>query len=165
MSMLGFHPAPGFGELLPGSFVVPQNPIRDAGTPLVPSVQAANGGQISYRPHIGELLPGMFTVPQNPILLGLAQGVGQPNLGCAGGGCGGSCNGMSGLDLASATGFLTEPLVAGIPGWMVLAGAVVAYMVISPGGSDYRAARRTLDAEHRGYRRASRAAGARLSAA
>lgn len=67
MAHLNFHPAPGFGDLLPGFFVVPQNPIRGASTPMVPSVQAAAGGQVVRVPHVGDLLPGQFPVPQNPI--------------------------------------------------------------------------------------------------
>ena len=52
--MLNYHPAPGLGDLLPGFFVVPQNPITDTqGT--------------TYVPRIGDILPGSFPVPQNPI--------------------------------------------------------------------------------------------------
>jgi hypothetical protein len=59
------------------------------------------------------------------------------------------------VDVSTVGNWLTEPLVGSVPGWMVLAGAVVAYMMFAPGGSDYRAARKTLDAQHRGYRRAA----------
>ena len=52
--MLNHHPAPGLGDLLPGFFVVPQNPITDTqGT--------------TYVPRIGEILPASYAVPQNPI--------------------------------------------------------------------------------------------------
>ena len=45
MAMLNYHPAPGLGDLLPGFFVVPQNPITDTqGT--------------TYVPRIGDILPG-----------------------------------------------------------------------------------------------------------
>ena len=54
MSMLRYHPAPGLGDLLPGFFVVPQNPIKDA-------------QGVTYVPRIGDILPGSFVVPQNPI--------------------------------------------------------------------------------------------------
>ena len=101
---LPFHPAAGFGDLLPGHFVVPQNPIRDAGTPMVPSVQAASGNVPVRIPKMGDLLPGMFVVPQNPLMAAImGADVTQPDkgagkavvaslhgLGC-GGGCGGAC--------------------------------------------------------------------------
>lgn len=166
MSHLPFHPAPGLGDLMPGSFVVPSNPIRNDGTPLVPSVQAAQGGQVAYRPKIGDLLPGSFPVPQNPIVRNLSGGM--AGLGC--GDCGGNAygrsyggawhsNGLQGLgmdmSMEGVTSWLQAPLVAGIPGWGVVAGAIVAYMLFSPGGSEYRAARKDLDRQHRGYRRAA----------
>ena len=95
MSHIPFHPAIGFGDLLPGSFAVPQNPVRDAGTPLVPSRKMMTGGRV---PHIGDLLPGKFPVPQNPIRSAITQGhnLGSPAGSLAGLGCGGSCGGSCG---------------------------------------------------------------------
>jgi hypothetical protein len=74
MAHIPYHPAIGFGDLLPGSYAVPQNPIRDAGTPLVPSTVALTGGRAYKVPTLGELLPGKFTVPQNPIVNTLVNG-------------------------------------------------------------------------------------------
>lgn len=77
MSHIPFHPAPGFGELMPGDFVVPQNPIT----------MTQNGiGRIA---RMGELMPGQFSVPQNPIVRNFQTGMqGMGTLGCAGGmGC------------------------------------------------------------------------------
>jgi hypothetical protein len=159
MPHLPFHPAPGFGDLMPGMFVVPQNPIQDAGTPLVPSVQAANAGRVAYRPKIGDLLPGAFAVPQNPILHNLATGMqGMGCASCDSGDCGGggfAAPGLQGVDLAQVGGWLQSQTIGGVPNWALVAGAVVAYMMFSPGGSDYRAARRSLDSQYRGYRRAA----------
>jgi hypothetical protein len=97
---LNQHPAPGLGDLLPGFFVVPQNPMAST----------------TYVPRIGDILPGSFPVPQNPIkdymsgrlnLIAREPGVqgkinGKPAgvSGCSGGscGCGGSCGGgLSGV--------------------------------------------------------------------
>lgn len=101
MPWLPFHPAPGFGDLVPGFFVVPQNPIRDLGTPMVPSVQAATGNRPAYRAHLAELMPGRFAVPQNPLRFSLATvglSGGLNACGC-GGGCG-SCGCASGTGLS-----------------------------------------------------------------
>jgi hypothetical protein len=76
MSMLNFHPAPGLGDLLPGEFVVPQNPIRDAGTPLVPSNVGLTKGRPYKVPKLGDLMPGKFAVPQNPLITTLVNGYG-----------------------------------------------------------------------------------------
>ena len=163
MPFLPFHPAPGLGDLLPGSFVVPQNPIRPDSTALVPSVQAANGGQVAYRPRMGDLLPGSFVVPQNPIIRTLATG-GMSGIGCPG--CGGSAydgggwhssglQGLGALDLTGVTDWFTGSMIAGVPNWALVAGGVVAYMLFMPGGSEYRAKRAELRSQYRGYRRAA----------
>jgi len=76
MSHINMHPAPGLGDLVPGFFVVPQNPILP--------VRRVMG--------MGEFIEGKFIVPQNPILaaLGLPQGIqglkGDCGCGCNGGG-------------------------------------------------------------------------------
>lgn len=83
MPMLNFHPAPGLGDLLPGWYTVPQNPLRPDSTPLVPSVQAASGNRITRKPTIGDLLPGtMFVIPQNPILQNISGGMAGLGCGC-----------------------------------------------------------------------------------
>ena len=150
MSHIPRHHAPGFGDLLPGFHVVPQNPIRDAGTALVPSLQAASPGKVLYRPHIGDLLPGSFSVPQNPIIRTLASG-GPCSTGMAGMGCGGGC-GMAGLG-DTVTGdsgigsFLSQSsIISGIPDGVLYAGGILAlYLLIAPGGKEYRQKRRSLD--------------------
>ena len=93
MPHIPFHPAIGFGDLMDGWFVVPQNPIRDAGTPLVPSLQATAPNRVLRKARLAELMPGQFTVPQNPLMMALSGGVS----GCGGGmGCGcSSCGGGS----------------------------------------------------------------------
>lgn len=76
MAHLNFHPAIGFGDLMPGWHVVPQNPIRDAGTPLVPSLQATQPNRVMRRGRLAELMPGGFVVPQNPLRTALSGGLG-----------------------------------------------------------------------------------------
>src|SRR5882724_9559636 len=93
MARLGYHPAPGMGDLLPGFYVVPQNPVQP----------------VKYVRGISEILPGSFPVPQNPVkdyTRGQTKLIGQGVSGC-GGSCGGSCgyggqiNGVGIGDLSS----------------------------------------------------------------
>lgn len=243
---LPYHPAPGFGDLLPGHFVVPQNPIRDAGTALVPSVQAAAHNKVTRVAKMGDLLPGAFTVPQNPLLAAIMGA--EPSkpdahaakkavaklhgLGC-GCGCAGACGGdhgynyyygMSGmaspilnvpapklrvlprydtkrfssyadmgypssglvgqgdtgyeyegglsglgqaLDTSSVSNFMTSLpgwlqapsfISSSVPNWALYGGlAAAAFLLLSPGGSDYRQQSRSLRSQYRGYRRLGRA--------
>ena len=73
MAFTNIHPAPGMGELMPGFFVVPQNPITMAQTGM------------GYFARMGELLPASFSVPQNPIVNNFATGMqGMGTLGCGG---------------------------------------------------------------------------------
>ena len=170
MSQLKFHPAPGLGDLLPGWHVVPQNPIRDAGTALVPSVQAASGNRITRTPHVGDLLAASFVVPQNVIVRnvstgmnGLAATKGIGCLGCSGcAGCedGGNYYGMQGLGDTSITDWLTSPSFVSdsVPNWMLYGGAAaLAWILLMPGGSEYRQKSRALRSQYRGYKRAGEA--------
>lgn len=93
MAHLNFHPAPGLGDLLPGAFVVPQNPI-----------DGESRRATSYVPRMGELLPGSFSVPQNPLIAALSSGNPlKPANMSNGAGCGcaecagGGLSGLSGL--------------------------------------------------------------------
>jgi hypothetical protein len=167
MSHIPFHPAVGFGDLLPGSFAVPANPIRDAGTALVPTNFAVTGNRPYRVPGIGELLSAKFTVPQNPLRNTLVNGWSgtAPKLsgcGCSGGGCG--CGGHGMGDLSDFTAWLQTASVGGVPNWLIYGGAAVAaWMIFMPGGSEYRTKSRALRSQYRGYRRASRSAGSTLS--
>lgn len=119
MPHLRYHPAPGFGDLLPGFAVVPQNPIRDASTGLVPSLQALSAYRITRRPHVGELMPAQFTVPQNPLVNALVNPLGSLQ-GC--GGCAG-CGGMGDLSISGVTTWLQAPsFISSIPNWMLYGG-------------------------------------------
>ncbi len=163
MSQINIHPAPGLGDLAPGWFVVPQNPLRPDSTVLVPSVQASAPGQITRKPHIGEFVAASFTVPQNPIVKnlqthmgGLAGGMG---CGCGTPDCNGGPNyqGLSGFDVSTVTDWAkaTSP-VAGLPNWALWGGGLVAaYLIFMPGGSEYRQKSRALASQYRGYRRAA----------
>lgn len=95
MAKLNMHPSPGFGDLLPGFFVVPQNPI-------------AGQKPISYIHHIGDLLPGRFAVPQNPIISTVRAGT-KAMAGLAGC-CSGCSSGQDG------TAFLNGAPLPGIGG-------------------------------------------------
>lgn len=156
MSMISYHPAPGLGDLLPGFFVVPQNPIADA-------------QGVTYVPRIGEILPGSYAVPQNPIkdymsgrlnLIGREPGVPGKVNGVSGCGCGGSCGGCGGLgDISTdfskfttdiTSGNFTQALqdsIVGIPVWAIGAGLALLFFA---GGETHSYYGRT--------RRASRAA-------
>jgi hypothetical protein len=68
---LDLHPAPGVGELMPGWFAVPQNPLRPGSRLLTNHIRAAlvdERSKARYAPRIGELVEASFTVPQNPLL-------------------------------------------------------------------------------------------------
>lgn len=138
MPHLPFHPAIGFGDLMSGWHIVPQNPIRDAGTPLVPSLQATQPNRVMRKARLAELMPGQFTVPQNPLRLALGGGVGKVGCGCSGG-CGGTANytlaGLGQLDTSSVGGFfssipnwLTEPssIFPGVSNWVLFGGLIIA---------------------------------------
>jgi len=143
-----YNLAPGLGDLLPGSFNVPQNPIMDASSPIVPSMQATDPNKVGYRPRIGELLAGTFVVPQNPIMRNLATG-----MGCL------SC-GMSGLgDTAAAEpSFMTSStIISGIPDVAIWAGgALLVYMLMAPSGKEYRESTAGARSKYRGYKRLAR---------
>lgn len=150
MSMIGFHPAPGLGELLPGWFVVPQNPL-----------ELATRG-IRRIPTIGEIVPATFPVPQNPLVRALSLGA-SPKCLCVGIGCGDGClsrySGMTGLPeiweqvkttATGAWGSVTGML--GGANWTTYAlaggGVLLLWMLISRGGG-YR---REAGAARREYR-------------
>ncbi len=71
MSRLQYHPAPGIGEILPGFYVVPQNPLRAL------SAEPVRQLGITRTPHIGELVAANYVVPQNP----LRKALGMPQMG------------------------------------------------------------------------------------
>ena len=160
---LSIHPAPGLGDLLPGWYAVPQNPV-DIGL-----------SGIGYTSGIGEILPGSFAVPQNPLkdyTAGRVRLIGQqssssgslngsPTHDC---GCGGSCGGCgsgSGMGTLStdfsqlttdlSSGNFSAALsdsIAGIPASMWLIGIAVAFFAFSgsTGPSRYSRARRAYRA-------------------
>lgn len=152
MPTLDFHPAPGIGELMPGHFAVPQNPmLRDAGVMI-------------RQPKLGELMPGYFTVPQNPLLNelnGMSGLTGKAKEGVGGCGCG--CNGTGGCGMGSLG--MLDPMTMALIG----GGLLLFFMLAAPGGSEYRRKKAALTAKqkeerislrskYRGYKRAGRAA-------
>jgi hypothetical protein len=108
--MLNFHPAPGLGDLAPGWFNIPQNPLRPDSTVLVPTVSAAVGNRVTVKPRLGDFVASRFTVPQNPIVKNLMTGMGM--------GCCDSCSngfnssGLQGLTM-DGTGLAGTGLFAG----------------------------------------------------
>ena len=169
MNMLPFHPAPSsVGELLPGQFSIPNNPISDAH-----SIAAANS--VTYRARLAELMPARFSIPENPLLRELT---GMSSLrGCR------SCevgfvrgvNGLNGFtddikawyDKAVVS---ASDLFAGgdWTKWAMIGGGVLLLFSLMPGGSSYRGQmkslrskqreeRKSLRRKYRGYRRAARA--------
>lgn len=158
MGMINHHPAPGLGDLLPGFFVVPQNPIAQGTT---------------YVPRIGDILPGSYPVPQNPIkdymsgrlnLIGREPGVkGTVNgvSGCCGGACG-DCGGGLG-DLSEDWGAIQANITAGnymdamkntvfgIPVWAIAAGLGVMFFMGGEKHSYYGRSRRATRAARAAY--------------
>lgn len=175
MARMNYHMAPGLGDLIPGWFVVPQNPI-----------QAAAQGGVKYIPKMGELIGASFVVPQNPLkrALGLPEAppsmlqrgstwveemyakaksaVGLSGMGCGGCGCGGSCGGcgMSGIT-DSTIDFDWDKITSGTAGWptyaIIAGGAWLAFSMMSR-GKGYREAVSTAKRRH--PRRISRLAAA-----
>ena len=138
MSHIQRHPAPGFGDLMPGWYSVPQNPIRDAGTALVPSANSM--GQVTRVPRMGELMAASFTVPQNPLMAALSTVGRDQSLsglrGCAGCGGGGvNPYGMQGLGDFSTWASATSP-VGSLPNWAFFGGlaALGGYFFFGRGG-------------------------------
>lgn len=147
MANMGIHPAPGLGDLLPGWFDVPQNPIKDA-------------RPVTVTPRIGDIVAGTnvsFVVPQNP-LKSYASGNVRPlgtGMGCA---CdGGQINGvgmgdimigsddvttdwnnfMTQVSAGNLTGALSTT-VLGIPVWAYAAALVAIPMLTSKSGGRKR---------------------------
>lgn len=133
---LPFHPAPGLGDLIPGYFVVPRNPIT-----------AQARAPITVSPGIGDIIRASFPVPQNPIIsavTGNVKPLGTGDCGCGGkcGGCGGSGRGMingqrvgmgdlstdvSAVGSALSGGNFSAALqdtIGGIPVWGLIAAAI-----------------------------------------
>lgn len=131
MAFLPHHPAQGFGDLLPGFFVVPQNPLWNNKSRSRAPMGFAGA---RYIPHIGDLLPSRFSVPQNPLISALRSGMSLS--GCC-------CNGGDGSKGANAedtgAGYLNgQPLLVKGAGealsgvnWVTVAIAVgAAYMLV-----------------------------------
>jgi hypothetical protein len=162
MSHIPFHPAPGFGELMPGDFVVPQNPIT-----------AASKG-VRYIARMGELMPGQFSIPQNPIVKNFQTGMqGMGTKGCAGMGCdgagfmgsmaGGSLAGMGNLGEIDWEGLKPANWSTTMK-WAVGAGVVLMILMYRPDKDSMKAdmakARRDIRAKYaRLGRRTARAIG------
>jgi hypothetical protein len=170
MSMITRH----MGELVAGSFTVPQNPMRN------------QPGLSGYG--LAELLNGEFTVPQNPLIKnGLAVAVntvpGNPaalassvsdksiahahgaGMGClAGGGCGcGGCSGGGGTGMSGLGDFTSDYITPAIsyiesaftgPNAMYwIGGTVLAafFLFGRPESAEYRVARKQLRAKYKTY--------------
>lgn len=135
--------APGFGDILPGNFVVPQNPLHPG---------TMDGVRV---PHVGELMPARFAEPENPLLNALQGRIMPGNGGC------GSCSGMGALDLSSITTSVSswassQPWTT----WAVIGAAAIGVFYLSgrgSSGSAYRQEKREMMAKLRAkYRRRGR---------
>lgn len=159
MAQLNYHPAPGLGDLLPGFYVVPQNPIQP----------------VKYIRGIAEILPGAYVVPQNPVkdfTRGQTKLIGQGVSGC-GCGCGGSgaCGsgqingiGVRGLgdlstDWSSFTGSISsgdymgalKSTFFGVPVWAVGGALVLMFFLGGEKHSYYGRSRRAARAARAAY--------------
>lgn len=111
-----FHPAPGLGDLAPGWFALPQNPLTmQDSTVLVPTMSATAPGTWVKTPNLGDLVAGSFVVPENPVALNLVAGLAglgrmrglgcgcQSGFGCDGGRSFYALNGLRGLGQVPGT--------------------------------------------------------------
>jgi hypothetical protein len=99
----------GMGNLadfIPGSFALPQNPVRDAMRGV----------------GLGDFVPGRFVVPQNPVL-DASKYAGMSGCGC---GCGGGCGGgMGQIDWSlTSTSIGTEIGIPEVPNWLLYMGVI-----------------------------------------
>lgn len=143
-----YHPAPGsIGELLPGFYNVPQNPI----------VMARQG--VTRRPGIAEIIDGYYVVPQNPIVQqvsGNVKPLGTSGCGCSGGsgrpcGCAGKLNGRSigvgdwpaiQADISAGNyGQIMNEQLLGFPVTTVLLAGVAVYLLLFMGGKESHVSR------------------------
>lgn len=171
---LSTHPAPGLGELVPGSFWVPQNP-------LVPGTFT---GEVAYIPRAVERLPGRCGVQSNPLYKALNGGIngsgpsgvgcgddcaGMGGCGCAAGGgcgCGGSCGGTGSCGVGCGMGSISDSLAsawssvtgsfsglaASVPGGgytLAAAAGLLLLLAFRPGGSEYKRAVGSAKAQYR----------------
>jgi hypothetical protein len=171
---LSMHPAPGLGELVPGSFVVPQNPL----------VPGAFTGEVSYIPRAVERLPGRWTMQSNPLYKALNGGINGVSvgtggcddctgMGCGGGcaagggcGCGGSCGGAGSCGVGCGMGSISDSiasawasvtgsfsgLAASVPGGsytLAAAAGLLLLLAFRPGGSEYKRAVGSAKAQYR----------------
>lgn len=123
-----YHPAPGtLGELMPGSFVVPQNPIYDNKSRALDPMGFVG---VRYIPSMGEILPSRFTVPRNALVSQIREGL----AGCC------CSDGTDAPDPDNGTGFLNgAPLMSmdglksafGDINWITVGVAVAAAMALS----------------------------------
>jgi hypothetical protein len=130
MAHIPFHPAPGLGELMPGMFTIPQNPIT----------MARHG--VTYTPTAAEVIP-FKTRETNGLCKSFAsiRGVGG-GFGCGcgslsacgcggGGGCTAGCPGVAGM-----SGIFDDAQVwwrgwtAGIPNVWIIGGLAAAVLVL-----------------------------------
>jgi hypothetical protein len=123
---------PHIAELMPASFDVPQNPLRDA------------------------LLSASVVKTQSTKGMGcMGCGAGLDGLGSMG-----DLSSSFGSFSTWLTTPLFTVAGIGVAPWMLGLAGVGAYMLFAPGGSAYRSASRELRSQHRGYRRLGRAIGA-----
>ncbi len=127
MSHLPFHPAPGLGDMAPGWFALPQNPLTQSdSTVLVPTIQATAPGRVVRFPTLADLVQASFAVPQNPVRTELAMSMaGLKGLGCGGMGCG--CPGFGcdgGKDFYALNGLGQTPGTDPVSQWLAGTGSI-----------------------------------------
>jgi hypothetical protein len=138
------------GDLLPSSFVVPQNPILDA--LAGPGMHGL--GATPVRSSQGTI---MHPVVGNPIralqLARIARGGGHlagcGGMGCCGGlSCGGEGQNYYGLSgLGQTYGLTDEGIINGIPNWVLYGlGAYMLYATFTTGKRHYQTAKRKVSA-------------------
>ena len=149
MAYTSTHPAPGLGQMLPGWFAVPQNPM--------------GGASPRYQPSMGEIVGASFVVPQNPLVRAMAQGVmpdqgkglmgtGFPKDDCVCGcGGGGGCGGGMGSLTDDLSGYFEQAktyATDGGTGTLVTVAVVGLILWSTLGGSAYKDRAAALRAEY-----------------
>jgi hypothetical protein len=136
MAWITHHPAPGFGDLLPGWFVVPQNPITQP-------------HEMKRVQSVGEFLPARLLTPYNPLVNAL-QTVGR-----APGDKGGGKVGLMGLgefNLSAFTGNIGDTFKSlSTTQWIMIGGGVLVVLMLlaRPGKSEYQSAVRRAKEQYR----------------
>ena len=133
MPFINVHPAPGLGEMLPGWYVVPNNPFQ----PRKP---------VAIGKGMGLMLPASTPIPQNP-LIDTLKTVGMP---AGQTGKVGVINGLGVIDLERYAEKL-DPRSWSMNTWLIIGGALLIVLLMTRKGAsryEYKAAKAEAKAQY-----------------